>query len=437
MQTSALGIRRLAEATAHQWTRLRKSMSAPDTSPHAVAYSASRTRSTPTRAARVRQRLGGTAAAGIVAAALLLGGCGDDERAASEEALGPGISGSTELAPFEPGSEVGEKPDLPATIGYAQDSPRGYQQAIADGLKAGAHDAGLELKIAQSDADPQQQVQNMQQFLVSGVAALVTLQVDPNAQAPVMEEAIRQGVNVNAVIFGPSTSQVAAPQYEGGEVMGNLAKHHIEEKLGGKANVVILNLDSIEAVRPRFQAIRDVLKTVPGANVVADVEPVTTDSKAAFETVSTILQKEPQIDVVLGVDATSTGALAALRAAHKDRPDQFIGGFDGEPQALDEIAKGGPFKATVTTEPSIMAYAWARYARDWLEGRSIPQGICVRALAVTNADEVQRYREDEANPAPVFDDPDRRSKYLSLFGNISYETRGQYLNSIWQPETCP
>lgn len=376
------------------------------------------------------------AAVGVLIAALLvLAGCGGDDNGDGD--VGSGLSGDTELGAFEPSDEAGEKPDLPAVIGYAQDSPRGYQQAIANGLEMGAEDADLELNIAQSNADPQQQVENLRQFLVSGVGSLVTLQVDPNAQAPVMQQAIEEGVDVSTVIFGPSTTQVAAPQYEGGEVMGNLAADYINEEFGGNANVVILNLDSLEAVRPRFEAIRDVLGTVPGANIVADVEPETTDSKAAFDTMSTIIQKEPQIDVVIGVDATSTGALAALRAANKDRPDQFIGGFDGEPEALDEIEQGGPFKATVTTQPTNMAYAFARYARDWLDGKSVPQGICVNALAVTNAEEVQQYREDEANPAEVFDDPERRSKYLSLFGEISYETRDQYLNSIWQPETCP
>ncbi|NLT04993.1 MAG: sugar ABC transporter substrate-binding protein [Solirubrobacterales bacterium] len=390
-------------------------------------------------AANARRRLGALAAIGAVLAALFVVACGgdDDSGDGGSSGVGPGISGSTELPPFEPSDEVGEKPSLPAIIAYAQDSPRGYQQAIAEGLEAGAKDADLELKIAQSDGDPQRQVQNLQQFLVSGVGSIVTLQVDPNSQAPIQKEAIEKGAAVNTVIFGPSTTQVAAPQYEGGEVMGNLAKDYIEDELGGKANVVILNLDSLEAVRPRFQAVRDVLETVPGAKIVADVEPAKTDSKAAFDTMSTILQKTPQIDVVIGVDATSTGALAALRAAGKDRPDQFIGGFDGEPEALDEIEKGGPFKATITTEPSIMAYAFARYSRDWLDGKTVPQGICVRAVAVTNAEEVRQYRADEANPGPVFEDPERRGEYLSLFGNISYETRDQYINSIWQPKTCP
>jgi ribose transport system substrate-binding protein len=348
---------------------------------------------------------------------------------------GAGIT-RADLAPFRASDTVGEKPDLPGTVAFVQDNPRGYEQSIATGLKAGAEDAGLKFVVAQSGGDPQKHIQDMQQFLITGVNTLVTLLVDPTAQAPVMIDAMRRGVNVNAVVFGPATSQANASQYEGGEVMGNLAKDYIESRLGGRANVVILNMDTIEAVRPRFQAIRDVLRTVPGAKIVADQQPDDITSDQAFRTMTTILQKEPNVDVVLGVDATSTGALAALRSAGKDRPDQFIGGFDGEPQALDEIARGGPYKATITTEPSIMGYAWGRFAGDWAAGKRVPQGICVLPKALTNAAEVDQYRTDEANPAPVFEDPERIKEYLSFWGDISYETRDRFIADAWTPKSC-
>ena len=54
---------------------------------------------------------------------------------------------------------------------------------------------------------------------------------------------------------------------------------------------------------------------------------------------NTILLANPDIDVVLGADAVVLGALQALRAAGKDRPDQFLGGIDGEPEAVSEIKK--------------------------------------------------------------------------------------------------
>lgn len=352
------------------------------------------------------------------------------------EGLGDGVSPESVTEPWSASDDQGEKPDLPRVIGYAQDSPREYQQAIADGLQQAADDTDLELQIAQSDGDAQKQVQNMNQFLVSGVGSLVTLQVNPQAQAPVMEEAMGKGVAVQSVIFGPSTVQANGTQYQMGEELAKVAQDWIESELGGKAKVAILNLDSLPAVRPRFQAIRDVLAEMPGVEVVADVEPSTTDSDGGFKTMSTLIQQTPDIEVVLGVDATSLGALAALEAAHKATDRTFIGGFDGEKQALDEIASGGPFKATVTTQPSIMAYTMGRFAADWLDGKTIPQGICIKPRAISGSEDVEQYRADEADPGSVWDDPDRLSEYVTFSGAISYETRSDYVNGTWVPESC-
>ena len=44
---------------------------------------------------------------------------------------------------------------------------------------------------------------------------------------------------------------------------------------------------------------------------------------------------------VLGADTVVLGALSALRDAGKARPDQFLGGVDGEPEAVAEIKRGG------------------------------------------------------------------------------------------------
>ncbi len=368
---------------------------------------------------------------GVAIAALVAGcGSGNSEGGESSEA-GKGVTKEVPLKPYEASDKRGEKPDLPGVIAFAQDNPRGFEQLIAEGIEAGAGDAGLEAKVANSGGDAQKQVQNMEQFLVQGVGALVTGPVDPEAQAPVMEQAIEKGADMSAVVFGPATQQVDAPQYAGGQKLAELAAEFIEAELGGKANVVLLNQDAIESIRPRFQAMREVFAKMPGVKIVADVEPEETDTEHGFQTMTTILQKEPNVNVVLGADAVVEGALAAMEAAHKTGPDQFLGGVDCETQALSDIAKEGSYRACIGTEPAIFGYAIARYAGDWLEGKCIPQGISVRPVAVTDAAEVARYKHDESDPAAVYEDPQRLSEYLGLYGNICYETRDNYLAYTW------
>ena len=76
---------------------------------------------------------------------------------------------------------------------------------------------------------------------------------------------------------------------------------------------------------------------------------------------NTILSATPNVDVVLGADSVVLGALQALRAAGKARPDQFLGGIDGEPEAVAEIKKGdGPYKASIALSSAVFGYAMGR-----------------------------------------------------------------------------
>ncbi len=387
--------------------------------------------------------------ASVIAIAVLCVGCGSSGSGSGSASggsegggsaqdaggLGPGITTPTALAPYKPSAKVGEKPDLSKVVAFAQDNAREFEQLIVKGLEMGAGDAGLEFKTADSNGDPQKQVQNMEQFLIQGVGALVTGPVEPEAQAPVMRKAIGEGVDMNAIVFGPATTQVNAPQYAGGKKLAEVAAEFIEAKLGSKADVVLFNEDSIESIRPRYQAMRDVLEAIPGVKIVADVEPEEIDTEHGFQTMTTILQKNPEVNVVLGADATVEGALAALEAENKDSEDQFLGGVDCENQALTYIAEGGAYKACVGTEPAIFGYALARYDGDWLEGKCVPQGISVEPVAVTDAAEVAVYREDEEDPKTVFADPRLLSGYLGLYGNICYGSRKNYLAYTWNPDT--
>ena len=149
---------------------------------------------------------------------------------------------------------------------------------------------------------------------------------------------------------------------------------------------------------------------------------------------STILQAHPDVDVVLGADTVVLGALAALQAAGKARPDQFLGGIDGEPEAVSEIKKAdSPYKASISLSSPVFGYAMGQHAADWLEGKSIPQAMDILPSALTGSNLAQ-YEADLKDPAGVYADPTRRDAYLKMYGNICYDTRDQYVNFPWSSE---
>ena len=348
----------------------------------------------------------------------------------------PGITVPRVFAPFDSNApSCKAPPGLEKVLAFAQDNEREFMQGVGRGLAMAARDRALEYRVALANNDAAEMVQQVRNFLASKVGAVVAAPVDPASLSHSLQEIIWAGGYVGTVVPPPAISLLNAPQYLTGKTLGDAAAAYIRDHLGGKANVVLLTHDSLQFLAPRFVAMRDSLKDMPGVTVVADISPVTVNKEGGFATMNTILLAHPDIDVVLGADTVVLGALAALRAAGKDRPGQFLGGIDGEPEAVAEIKKGGgPYKTSISLASPVFGYAMGQHAADWLEGKSIPQAMDILPSALTLANLAQ-YEADLANPAAVYADPARRASYLKMYGNICYDTRDQYVNFPWSSET--
>ncbi len=296
-----------------------------------------------------------------------------------------------------------------------------------------ANDRGLSFSTSIADNDAVKMVEQVDGFRAARTGGLVVAPVDPASLAPALRRTIWQGAYVGAVVPPPATSLLNAPQYLTGKALGDAAANYIRIKLGGKANVVLLTHDSLQFLAPRFAAMRDVLRDIPGADVVADISPPTVNKEGGYRMMQTILLAHPDVDVVLGADTVVLGALQAVREAGKERPDQFFGGIDGEVEAVTEIKKGGPYKISISLASSVFGYAMGQHAADWLDGKSVPQAMDILPSALT-AGNIRQYEADLANPAAVFNDPARRDNYLKMYGNICYDTRDQYVSFPWSSE---
>jgi ribose transport system substrate-binding protein len=346
----------------------------------------------------------------------------------------PGIVRPVVLPPFDPDAAVCNPPlGLQRVIGFAQDNQREFMQGVARGLALAANDRGLMFEIAQADNNAAKMIEQVKGFHDAKVGAVVIAPVDPPSIARYLQELIWSGAYVGAVVPPPATSLLNAPQYLTGKVLAEEAANFINTRLGGKARIVLLTHDNLQFLAPRFTAMRDVFRKMPGAVIVADISPLTVDEAGGAATMKTILLANPEIDVVLGADTVVLGALSALRDAGKTRPDQFLGGIDGEPAAIAEIRSGGPYKASVSLASPIFSYAMGQHAADWLEGKSIPQAMDIlpRALTPQNLD---AYERDVTAPGAVYRDLQKRTLYLKMYGNICFDTRDRYINFPWSSE---
>lgn len=347
-----------------------------------------------------------------------------------------GLTKPTVFAPFNPNAPAcTPPPGLTKVLAFAQDNEREFMQGVDFGLSTAAKNRGLEYRRALANNDAAKMVEQVQLLLAAKVGAIVAAPVDPASLSHSLQEVIWSGGYIGTIVPPPATSLLNAPQYETGKRLADLAAAYIKDKLGGKANVVLLTQDQIEFLAPRFKAFRDVLKQIPGVTIVADITPNPVNKEGGFATMNTILQAHPDVDVVLGADTVVLGALAALEAAGKARPDQFLGGIDGEPEAVSEIKKGnGPYKASIALSSPVFGYAMGQHAADWLAGKSIPQAMDILPTALTMTN-LPQYEADLKDPAAVYADPARRDTYLKMYGNICYDTRDQYVNFPWSSET--
>lgn len=373
-------------------------------------------------------------------AALLLACCcmaiGSSAYPAAAQDIPQGITTPQQFPAFDPQAPgCTPPPDRQRVLAFAQDNRRQFMEGISHGLSLAARNRNLRYEITHADNDAEKSIEQIRALASAKVGAVVVAPVDPASIAPLLQQAMIDGTYIGTIVAPPATTLLNAPQYLTGRVLGDAAVAYIRDQLAGKANVVLLTHDSIQFLTPRFVAIRDALADLPGVNIVADISPATVDEQGGFDTMNTILLANSSIDVVLGADTVVLGALKALRRAGKDRPGQFLGGIDGEPEAVAEIKSGSsPYKTTVSLNSPVFAYAMGQHAADWLEGKSIPKAMDILPSVIT-ADNVESYEADLNDPAAVYADDKRRAVYLNMYGNTCYTGRAEYVNFPWSSET--
>lgn len=345
-----------------------------------------------------------------------------------------GLTRPVVLPPFDTAAaSCTPPPGFERVLAFAQDNQRQFMQGVSRGLASAAADRSMAFRVLLADNDAGKMIAQVKALREAKAGAVVAAPVDPASLAPALKEMIWAGAYVGTVVPPPAVSLLNAPQYLTGRVLGDAAARYVRDKLKGKAKVVLLTHDSLQFLAPRFTAMRDALNELPGVTIVADISPLTVDESGGAAMMRTVLLANPDIDVVLGADTVVLGALDALRAAGKARPDQFLGGIDGEPRAVAEIKAGGPYKASVSLASPVFGYAMGQHAADWLEGKSIPQAMDILPKAIT-LDSVAAYEADLANPAAVYADRTRRDSYLKMYGNICYDTRDRFINFPWSSE---
>lgn len=364
-----------------------------------------------------------------LAATLLLSACSSGTSTGDGDAGGSAGSPTTTRPTdvFEPSDDAGTASPLDAQIGLSFVQVQGAIKQFADAATAQADAKGLTSYQSVNDSNSAKAVAQMNSFIQRKVGTIFVQDLNPAAQEPLIKQAISQGIGTFAFNM-PATMQVTASQYEIGKQLAQGTLDYIEANLDNKAKIVHFNFDFNEAVAPRDKGWREVMEKRPaGVEIVADIPGNPETQDAGNQAMASILQKDPDVNVVDGGDASVLGALSALRAAGRgDDPTLALFGVNGDPQAVKEVESGGPYKATYAFNFAILGTLMSDMADRWVRGLNIPQLAVVPAVKIDSPEAIETYNTSIADPAAAY--KTAGDQYYKLYGSTSYATRGTYFD---------
>ena len=269
-----------------------------------------------------------------------------------------------------------------------------FYQEMEKTWKENADKYGYELLIQNAETDPAAQTSQVEDFIQQKVDAIVLCATDPKGLIPAVEDANKANIPVvtvdGPVSGGKTVTFIGTDNLAGGRVAGEFAKKYITEKLGGKANVAILDFPQSAVVCvARVNGFKSALEGMPDVKIVAQQDGGAMRDKS-MQVFENVLSANPQIDVVFGInDDTILGAMAAAEAAGRAKDMVFIG-YDGTPEAVKLIASGdSPLKADVAQQPIEIAKQTLEVLKGTFAGKSYEPETPVAPILITadNADQ--------------------------------------------------
>ncbi len=210
---------------------------------------------------------------------------------------------------------------------------------------------GVTLQIEDAQNDVGKQLSQVQNFVASGVDAIIVNPVDTDATVAISQAAAAAGIPlvyvnrqpVNVDQLPEKQAFVASDEKESGTLQTKEVCRLLKEagKTEAKA-VVMMGELSNQAARMRTQDIKDVIAT-PDCNFIKIVEEQTANwsRTQGADLMTNWLSAGVQFDAVIANnDEMAIGAIQSLKAAGKDMKSVIVAGIDATQDALASVAAG-------------------------------------------------------------------------------------------------
>lgn len=268
----------------------------------------------------------------------LLTGCGGSENTATST---PGAASVSTAKPAET--------KVKGTIGVSVLTlTNPFFKVIADAITEEAKKSGYDVIVTSGEFDVARQQNQVKDFIVKKVSAIVLCPCDSRSIGPAIQEANSSGIPVftaDIACLAPGAkvvSHIATDNYGGGKQAATTLIEAVGEA-GGK--VLILDFKQAESCIMRVKGFKEVIEAYNKEHskgkltIVAEL-PGDGKKDQGFKCAEDALQSHPDLAAIFAInDPSALGARAALEKAGKAGQIKIVA-FDGQPEGKQAIKEG-------------------------------------------------------------------------------------------------
>jgi ribose transport system substrate-binding protein len=264
---------------------------------------------------------------------------------------------------------------------------------IAHGAQDAAKKINPSVKFSaeSSNYDVNNQTNQMDNFISSGVNLILLNAADSKGIAPAVMRAKAAGITVVAVDVaaeGGVDATVTSNNKQAGELDGK----YVADRLKGKGQVVIVNGPPVSAVTDRVAGFLEVIKKYPDIKIVSQDQNAGGSRDGGLRVMTDLLTAFPKIDAVFAInDPTAIGCDLAAKQAQ--RKDFFIVGVDGAPDVVPSLKdKDSLIAASAAQDPYTMAGKAVDIGYDIMNGKKPAQELTLIPVDLITKENVDQYK---------------------------------------------
>ena len=259
-----------------------------------------------------------------------------------------------------------------------------------------AKEDGNEVTVVECKENANTQIDQLENFITSGMDVIIVQPVDPDAIEEVCKEALDEGIEVVCwdEKMENSSFNWVIENYDLGVEIGTQAAEFINEKFGDEGcEVVVLGYPQTPILLERENGILDALKEkAPNAEVVANQPAI--DTTEGLNAMETILQAHPDVNLVGSfTDGGILGVYEAFKAAGHVGDDIGIFGGDGSIDGLKAVAEGSIFRGDLYSDIGLQGENSVIAAVGGARGNGPEDSYIKTEYIPVNADNVSEYLE--------------------------------------------